>query len=405
MRRANLHERAFERSLASPMELPAAVPAERSALRGRVALRRVLLVLLLFVLTPYLWSPVYRFPPPVPFSGSSVWNPYAGADHTWLRANLHAHGAAWGGLTNGVQSDNAVVEAYRRHGYDVAAISDYHRIAAFDGVPTLPAYEHGYNISKIHQVAIGARSVEWLDYPLLQWTSQKQFIIDRVKAKADLVALVHPAGRDAYSEADIRRLTGYDLFELLNGRFSAEQLWDAALSSGHFSAAIGDDDTHDVTDPHRMAVAWTMIDAASTDTAAIVDALGRGRSYAVGARSGTTSANDAVVRVVTVRDGRLTVAVDGAPGTFTFIRQGGSVRERVEDVTSASYEMAPDDQYVRTEIETPQTIIYLNPVVRYDGVQVPAPVAVEEPVETWGMRSLVALTCAGLVVLLGRRRR
>lgn len=409
MRRPNLHESAIEEPLCIPLDVPGrAGPDERAASASRtrgLALRRLLLALLLLAALPYFFAPIYSFPPPQPFAGRALWNPYAGADGTWLLANLHAHGASWGGVTNGRQTDAAVVEAYKRRGYDIAVISDYHRIAALDGVSTLPAYEHGYNISKIHQVAIGARAVEWLDFPLFQWTSQKQFVINRVKASADLVALVHPSARQAYTDDDLHRLTRYDLFEVVNGRFPAEELWDAALSSGRFAGAIGDDDTHDVTDPHRMAVAWTMIDAGSSDLAAVVDALRRGRSYAVSATSGTTARNDAIISGVTVRDGRLTVSVAGAPATFTFIRQGGDVRKTVDQTASAWYDIAPDDAYVRTEIRTPDTLMYLNPVVRYDGTHLPAPAAQVDPGATWLLRLLLAAACAAAVALLGRRAR
>ncbi|MGE5246530.1 MAG: hypothetical protein ACM3SQ_20070 [Betaproteobacteria bacterium] len=408
MRRSNPRESAIEDSLYIPLDVPARPRSELAASGSRtrsLVLRRLFLGVVLLVVLPYFFSPVYTFPPPQPFAGPAIWNPYAGVDSTWLLANLHAHGAAWGGITNGRQSDDAVVEAYRTRGYDVAEISDYQRIAALDGVPTIPAYEHGYNVSKIHQLAIGARAVDWLDFPLFQWTSQKQFVIDRVKARADLVALVHPSARLAYSEDDLHQLTGYDLFEVINGRFPAEDLWDAALSSGHFVGAIGDDDTHDITDPHRMAVAWTMIDADAVDAAAVVSALRRGRSYAVSATSGTSTRNDAVVSGVQVRDGRLTVSIEGPPATFSFIRQDGQVRKTVEKTTTASYDIAPDDAYVRTEIRTPKILMYLNPVVRYDGAHLPDPVARVDTFATWALRLMLALGCAAAVALLGRRDR
>ena len=46
----------------------------------------------------------------------------------------------------------------------------------------MPLYEHGYNISKEHQLAIGAERVEWLDFPFWTWLNQKQFILNRVGA-------------------------------------------------------------------------------------------------------------------------------------------------------------------------------------------------------------------------------
>ena len=146
--------------------------------------RRVLAVVLLaFVALPFLLAPVYRFPPSQPFAGPALWNPYATLSGTWQKANLHAHGHAWGGVTNGAQSDDDVVRAYKARGYAVAGVSNYASIAAQHGVATLPLYEHGFNIAKAHQLAIGARGVEWLDFPLWQTVNQKQFILHRVGAK------------------------------------------------------------------------------------------------------------------------------------------------------------------------------------------------------------------------------
>jgi len=67
-------------------------------------LGRACLVVMGLALVPYAWGPVYRFPEPVPFSGTQLWNPYKTLGGRWQRANLHAHGHAWGGVTSGAQS-------------------------------------------------------------------------------------------------------------------------------------------------------------------------------------------------------------------------------------------------------------------------------------------------------------
>src|SRR5262245_10437388 len=128
--------------------------------------KRILILLAAVVAFPYLRAPLYRFSDPTVFAGSAFLNPYAASHGPWIRANFHAHGRAWNGFTNGRQSADEIVEAYHNLGYGVAGVSDYQHIAALDGVNTIPIYEHGYNLGKRHQLAIGARSVEWLDFPL-----------------------------------------------------------------------------------------------------------------------------------------------------------------------------------------------------------------------------------------------
>src|SRR5262249_29188256 len=158
-----------------------------------------------------------------PFHGDQFCNPYASATAAWKRANFHAHGLAWLGLSSAAQTDDEVVAAYLRSGYDVAAISNYQKITDSG---TIPVYEHGFNVGKQHQLATGARRVAWFDFPFWQSIHQKQYVLDRVARSAELVAIAHPAAnRHAYSDDELRRLAGYQLLEVVNGKFTAERSW------------------------------------------------------------------------------------------------------------------------------------------------------------------------------------
>jgi hypothetical protein len=366
--------------------------------------KRVLFVVIAVFVLPYAWAPVYQFPDPTPFSGSRFYNPYAQLSGLWKRANLHAHGTAWGGITNGQQPSEEVAQKYRALGYDVPGVSNYQAIAAHDGVDTLPLYEHGYNIAKRHQLAIGAHQVEWFDFPLWQLLSQRQYVIDRVRATADLVGLTHPATRDAYSDGSLDRLTGYQFVEIVNGPFETPSAWDDALSSGHVVWAMANDDSHDIGDPGRTGTAWNMIDAASTSHNDVVAALKAGRTYAVARRSGSLDM-DVSLAGVEVSDGLVSVTTAGAPVDIEFIGQHGTARHH-QDGPTASYTFGSHDTYVRAVIRSPRTTLYLNPVMRYDGVALPAPVATIDNGRTWLLRAMVALglaVCGMLLWPLGRR--
>ena len=369
-------------------------------LLGRVAVGLAVLMLL-----PYAWAPVYRFPEPVAFAGPEFWNPYASTSGHWQRANLHAHGRAWLGLTSGEQSDADVANRYRELGYSVAGVSDYQRIAAFHGTDTLPLYEHGFNLGKNHQLAIDARAVDWFDLPLWQSPSHQQYVIDRVKRKAGLVALNHPSSRDAYGFDALRALTGYDLIEVANGPFTTGDEWDIALSAGRLVWAMGNDDTHDLADVRRSAVAWTMIDAASPSNADITSALRAGRSYAVQRNGALDASGITTLSALSVDAGTITVTLNGAPSTITFIGQDGVVLETIRDAWRASYPMTDSDSYVRTVVTSPQTTMYLNPVVRWNGTALPAPVATVNQAWTWMQRGAGAVGCALLVAGLWLRPR
>jgi len=367
-------------------------------------LKQALVALAIAIALPYGCAPLYRFPDPVPFAGSAFLNPYSNLRGTWQRANLHAHSRQWWGLTNGNQSADEVVRTYRAMGYSVAGVSDYHRIAALEGVPTIPLYEHGYNVMKRHQLAIGARRVDWFDFPLWQTLSNRQMVIDRVGRTADLVALNHPPSRDGYSTDDLRWLRGYQLLEIVNGPHRSEDSWDAALSSGHAVWALANDDTHDLADPARTAMAWNMIDAASPSTRDVVDALRAGRTYAVSRTSETTSGVQTVIAGIEFSDGTLLVTCAGEPSTFNFVGQDGVIRKTVKNAMSASYAFTGDDTYIRTVIESPRALLYLNPVLRYDGMRLPAPSASVNVTGTWLQRAGLPIVAVALVVMYRRRR-
>ena len=214
------------------------------------------------------------------------------------------------------------------------------------------AYEHGFNIGKSHQLAIGAHAVEWFDLPLWQSLSHQQYVIDRVKRKADLVALNHPNARNAYGGDAARALTGFDLIEVVNGPFTDRDAWDAALSAGRAVWSVGNDDTHDLEDPRRTAVAWTMIDAPSPGVDDVVEALRDGRSYAVLRTGAIDSVNETTFSAMEVVRQHHDRHLAGRPSTFTFIGMDGATRHVQRDATTASYSLTDADTYVRVVVTT-----------------------------------------------------
>lgn len=368
-------------------------------------LKRTLLLIAVLIALPYARTAVYDFPPPAAFSGAEFLNPYANGSGHWLRANFHAHGQAWSGITNGEQPNHEVIAAYRKLGYDIAGLSNYQRIAAKEGADTLPIYEHGYSLGKRHQLAIGARSVEWMDYPLFQSLNHKQQIIDLVKQKSDLVAIAHPTGRDAYTLDDFKHLTGYQLMEVVNGPFDVEETWDAALSAGRLVWGLGNDDNHDLADLRRLGTAWTMVDARSTSVADVIASLRAGRHYSVLRKLAADDPNAEATELVAVEfaDGRLSVRCTGALATFVFVGQNGSVRKTVTSATNAEYRFTDQDPYIRVVVDSPRTVMYLNPIVRWDGMQVPSVTASVNPAGTWLLRGGMAGGLA-LAFFAARRR-
>lgn len=380
------------------------IHALKSRYNWGLYVKRALIVAVVLALGPYARTAFYEFPEPTPFSGPAFYNPYGNLSGPWQRANLHAHGRPWWGFTTGKQTSTEVAEAYRRAGYSVPGVSDYQHIAASAGTRTIPLYEHGYNLGKRHQLAVGARRVLWFDFPFGQSLHQQQLIIDLLRERSDLVAIAHPEGREAYSLDEMRRLTGYQLIELVNGPFVADTEWDAALSAGRPVWLLANDDNHDLNDLPRFGTAWNMIAAPSSETADVVHALRHGRSYGVVRLEEITPEGRTDLSSVTFEDGTLTVTCVGNPSTIVFVGQNGHQRARIPDTLSASYTFTKDDPYIRAVVYTPHTTIFLNPIFRYDGVRMPAPAARMDVFTTWTLRAAGVLGTGLFVFLVTRRR-
>ncbi len=346
---------------------------------------------------PYTLFPDYRFQKPAPFAGSRLFDPYAGATGRWWKANFHAHAYAWHGITNGHQSARRVRRFYRHLGYDIACVSNYQSID--DGAPgdedVIPVYEHGYNVHKVHELVIGAKRVTWLDFPFDQSLSDRQYVLDRLDQDGGIVALAHPWLRNGYPKRALRYLTGYSLMEVARRGVVGADRWDAALSAGHLSWAIADDDEHDLNRPGDTGVSWTMVQAPTKDRSDVLAALRAGHTYGVVGRHGVS---DVGLREVTLHHDTLVVRTDPGATSFRFIGQNGELRSEVRDSMEARYVVRPADTYVRVEIVTPHTRMLLNPVVRYDGTALVERTA--KPVEPQE-REDRALLAAGVIPVLG----
>jgi len=374
---------------------------------GKVALTFFIGIMLLLGLG-YAICPIYQYPPAKAFSGDKLYNPYAQLNGKWFKANFQVQSYCWLGLTNGRNSIEEVVARYKKLGYDIITISDYQRINKLSGlnVNYIPVYEHGYNIWKRHQVCIGARGIIWFDFPLFQWTQQKQFILNLLKKKTDFVAIAHPKLLHAYSAKDMRKLAGYDGIEVLNHFRTSDWLWDAALSAGRAVWILGDDDSHNVDDPNQTGVCWTMINAPSLKEKNILASLRMGRAYGV---KGKNALNDNGVKRVDVNNNLITVECDSVASEILFIGQGGKIRKIAYNTNHASYLFTPEDTYIRIKIVSPKTKIYLNPIFRYNGGEIPRPQAEVDQTKTWGMRLCFALGygaigCLGVKRILQKRK-
>jgi hypothetical protein len=216
--------------------------------------------------------------------GNPYQNLFSNPEYHQYNANFHAHSNSWGFLTNGRKnSPEELYNVYTKMNFDIVCISDYQHINEFRDSCSdyIPVYEHGYNQPKAHQLSIGAREVTWYDCMFLQNFRVKQFTLNVMKERTELLVLNHPKKWGGYSDEELLALRNYDLFEVLNHYGNAEEAWDVVLSSGNIVWCLGDDDSHDVSKISEVGRKFTRVLAQNTDSKSILDALKHGQHYVV----------------------------------------------------------------------------------------------------------------------------
>ncbi len=336
----------------------------------------------------YAVAPHYTFPPPSPFRGERLHNPYASLSSTWYRANFHAHGRAWLGLTAGVDQDADIVSAYRNHHYEVAGVSNYMQLSLASDVPV---YEHGYNLSLSHQLVIGAKAVSWIDMPKPS-LRQKQFVLNRINGEGTVVALAHPSLAEGYSEQELTSLQGYQAMEVANHSRTFPEAWDAALSSGHRVWALGNDDTHDIANAAHTFRAFTLVNAPSTQPNDVVRAISQGRTIAVRQNDSSITLHNSL-KDLTVFGLSYTMTMTEPFTSAQCIGDRGQKLSAVTNAQSIRCELGPSDSYARVEVTTGGETLFFNPLSR-ELVNVP-------PIEiAWLPTFATALALAVLSLLL-----
>lgn len=343
------------------------------------------------------WPPFYAFPEPRPFAGDAWYQPYAGYRGGGLLANFHAHARVWGGLTFGEVPREELHALYASRGYEVIGISDYMSIAPKqpgDGL-YLPVYEHGYTIGRHHQTVIGAEDVDWFDYPLGGSTRHKQHVIDALRPDAAFLILNHLGKAGAYSRDDLAELTGYDAVEVSSKYGVSADYWDAALSAGRPIWGTASDDGHTQRSKRsHLGIGATVIHAEERTPQAVLRALRAGRFHALRMRRNQAPI---VLLRAEIEDGELVVRVGERADSIRFIGAHGVLRHEARGVDEARHRPGADDPYLRVEVEARGAQLYLNPVLRWDGVALPAPRAEALALPTFALRAFGALVLALVV--------
>lgn len=228
-------------------------------------------------------SPIYNFENSTTFSGPDIFNPYACVDsnQVWKRANFHTHTKVKGPLNECPYWPETVYEDYKKLGYDILTFSNHNKLTEHpcDSNLQVNVYEHGYGLAKYHKLVFGSEKVNHFDHLFPVLASQRQWQMDYLGKDADFIQLNHPYRTPGSSRNIMEKLTGYRIIELDSGVGTQQEYWDWALSSGHYSFALANDDNHDSKASSRTAVRANFLDVESGEYEDLKNVLLSGAYY------------------------------------------------------------------------------------------------------------------------------
>ena len=387
---------------------------------GRLLGSLALLFLLLVWITGV--SPIYNFRAPQPFSGPDIFNPYSAMDSAsaWKRANFHTHTRVKGPWPmNECPYDAAYTDSVLRSlGYDIVTFSNHNEITEhpYDSTLQVNVYEQGYSPFKFHKLVFGSPSVKHWDPLLPLLASQMQFELDRLGADSDFIQINHPYRTVGTTGERMALLSGYQLMELDTHISTENEYWDAALSAGHYSFGLANDDLHHPERHWLTAIRSNFLRTPSGTYEDIRKTLRSGCFYAM--RVPDYGDGDWAVKREKNRE-LPTVEAIGLEGNELYltlsqkadsIRIGGAGHRTLlmeTDTCSIRYALPEGEPYARMTAFFPDgAVIYTNPFARYDASVRespfdPAPQPVNLPL-TLLFNLLLAVLCAGTAWLLFR---
>lgn len=200
----------------------------------------------------------------------------------WYKAALHVHTTT----SDGDVDVATRLSQYRQAKYQVVAVTDHWKTNdlsrysddKFLAISALEAHpKTGTGAPAHHFVCLN------LPHPFeLARDLPAQSLIDRVIEAGGKVIYAHPYWT-AHSLEEMSEVRGYIAVEVFNAvchlrwnKGNGSVHWDQLLNKGQMLPAVASDDVHKTAEINR---GWTMIKAASLDTAAILKALESGSAY------------------------------------------------------------------------------------------------------------------------------
>lgn len=325
-------------------------------------------------------SLIYDFEEPKPFSGPDIFNPYRNIDtaHCWKKANFHVHTRVEGILNECEYWPAEVHERLERLGYDIVTFSNHNELTPhpFDSTLQVNVYEHGYNLFKFHKLVFGCKEVNRFDHLLPFLASQRQFQLDMLDSGSDIIQYNHPLRTAGTTKDLMQKLEGYDIIELDCGKSTENEFWDWALSAGHYSFGLANDDLHYPDNTTKIARRCNFLCTPSATYDDIKECLLDGCYYSMripdygnGDWEIKTRKNHELPYIddIGLRDSTIFIKLSAKADSIKVFGQGHSTLLLKKETSFAEYTIQPGDSYARFTAYFPGgEVIYSNPFARYD---------------------------------------
>jgi hypothetical protein len=217
---------------------------------------------------------------------------------------------------------------------------------------------------KTHQLVLGGKDVEWLEYLFPQTANNKQDILNYLSLDTNsLVILNHPALRNGYSDKELIRLTNFNCMEVLSPYGISEKQWDIVLSAGKPVYIVGNDDIHDIYDKEKVGRMATILNLKNTNQKSVLSALKKGEGYGIVMGKTQDPFQLPELKRLSIKENKLDLQLSKKAEKIDFIGQNGKLLASFTDSKNAQYELKTSDYYARAKITFENgTQIYLNPV-------------------------------------------
>lgn len=337
-----------------------------------------IIVLMMIVATSV--SPIYDFEKPASFTGPDIFNPYRNLDTAlcWKKANFHVHTRVKGIFNECEYWPNEVYSFHERLGYDIVTFSNHNELTQhpFDSTLQVNVYEHGYNLFKYHKLVFGSKEVNRFDHLLPLLASQRQFQLDILGKESDIIQFNHPLRTTFTTKNLMKKLDGYDIMELDCGKSTENEFWDWALSAGHYSYGLANDDLHYPDRTSRIARRCNFICSSSAGYDEIKNVLLDGCYYSMrlpdygnGDWNIKIEKNNKLpfIKSIGVDGDSIFIQLSHVADSIKVFGQDHSILHKVTGGDHAGYRMKENDPYARFTAYLPGgEVIYSNPFARYD---------------------------------------